>query len=693
MERPDTAGQVVHNKVAGVVAGPVVQVGTLHGDVNVHHQPPSPRQLPGAIRQFVGRSEQLAILSAALDTGESSQTIAVIEGGAGVGKTALAVHWSRQVEHRFPDGQLYVDLRGFDPSRPVVAIADVVRGFLDAFFIEPRLAPTSVEAQLALYRSLVAGRRMIVVLDNAWDSDQVRPLLPGTPTCFVLVTSRNRLTGLVVTEGARPLQLDVLDVEAARRLMAHYLGRRGDDVDEIIEQCARLPLALAILGARAAANQVRPLSVVAAELRESRLDALDGSDGVVGIRRAFSWSYQRLSEPAAMVFRLLAVQTGPSISLAATASLTALPERHVRKALDELVHSHLASEPEVDRFAFHDLLRRYAHDLLTASGEHRAALHRLLDHYVHSAHGAAKALNPTRDHLELAPPVDGVRPEPLTDRSQALRWTRDEHAVLVATIDLAQREGFHAHAIGLARCTATFLYRQGYWLDWVATQHAALASARHLADRVAEARANRDLGRAYVRLGRPDEAQHHLESALDLLRPMADRIGRARVHHALARVFELRNQHAEALRHATDSLQLFKEADYLPGEANALNNAGWYHAQLGQTEQAAQRCEQALALSRHIGDQHCEAAALHNLGRIRRPADLPKALMYLQEAVALYEQLGERYNCAMALDDLGDGHHAADDVTAARAAWRGAARILATVAPDLEAEVRTKLNG
>jgi len=313
-----------------------------------------PRQLPGAIASFAGRTGELEELTAILDrdmAAGGTVVISAIDGTAGIGKTAVALHWAHRVADRFPDGQLYVNLRGFDPAGSPMEPAEAVRGFLDAFEVPTERIPINLEAQAALYRSLVSGRRLLVVLDNARDVGQVRPLLPGSPGCVVVITSRNHLTSLITVEGARPLTLDLLPIEEAAELLARRLGSgrlaaEQQAVEEIIALCAQLPLALSIVAARAAAHPGFPLAALAAELRDARggLDGFTSGDLTTDLRAVFSWSYQRLGTPAARLFRLLALHPGPDIAIPAAASLAALPAYEVRNLLAELSRSHLLEE-------------------------------------------------------------------------------------------------------------------------------------------------------------------------------------------------------------------------------------------------------------------------------------------------------------------------------------------------------------
>jgi len=348
------------------------------------------------VASFVGRSGHLRALDALLQDQGAAPTavvISAIAGMAGVGKTALAVHWAHRVAGRFPDGQLYVNLRGFDPGGAGLDPGQALHGFLEAFGVPPARIPEDLAAQSGLFRSLLAGKRMLVLLDNARSAEQVRPLLPGSPGCLAIVTSRDKLAGLVATEGARPLALDLLTAADARDLLARRLGADRVAAEPaaiacIIAACARLPLALTIAAARAATSPTFPLAAIAAELREaaSALDPFDAGESATDVRTVFSWSYRALSAPAARMFRLLGLHPGPDVAVTAAASLAAVPPGQARALLAELTRAHLLAEHAPGRYAFHDLLRAYASELASAQecpADRASAVHRLLDHYLH----------------------------------------------------------------------------------------------------------------------------------------------------------------------------------------------------------------------------------------------------------------------------------------------------------------------
>ena len=453
-----------------------------------------PRQLPAGIEHFVGRTAELAVLSQLAASSETATAIVIsaIAGTAGIGKTALAVHWAHRVADRFPDGQLYVNLRGFDPTGSPMTPAEAIRGFLDAFAVPPQRIPPGLDAQTALYRSLLANRRV-------------------------------------------PITLDLLTECEARDLLSHRLGphRAATEphaVDEIITGCARLPLALSIVAARAVTDPASRLATLAEELRDARgrLDALAAGDASTDVQAVFSWSYDTLGADAAKLFRLLGLHPGPDISVQAAASLAGLPVLCVRPLLVELARAHLISEHAPGRYTLHDLLRSYAAEQsrrIDPDRQRHAATHRVLDHYLHTAHAAEELLYPARDPISVAGPQPEVTPEHLADHRQALDWFATEHAVLLAVIDHAATTGFDAHTWQLAWTLDDFLDRRGHWQDWAATGRRAVAAARRLANPTAQARAHRVLARAYGRLGRFDDAHNELRHALDLYRRTGDRGG------------------------------------------------------------------------------------------------------------------------------------------------------------------------
>jgi len=662
---------------------------------------PVPAQLPGDVPGFVGRADQLSRLTKLLDGGDRPATVVIsaIAGTAGVGKTALAVHWAHQSVDQFPDGQLYVNLRGFDPAGTAAKPTDVVRSFLDALNVPAQRVPEGLDARAALYRSLLADRRMLVLLDNARDADQVRPLLPGTASCLVLVTSRNRLTGLVASAGALPLPLDVLSPDEAHDLLAQRLGMvrtaaEPGAVEEIVERCARLPLALAIVAARAAAEPQQPLATLAADLQD-RLDSLATGDPGTDVRSVFSWSYRQLSEPAARLFRLLGVHPGPDLSASAAASLAGTAPGQARPLLTELIQAHLVTEPVPGRYALHDLLRAYAGELaaaVDAQDDRRAAIHRLLDHYLRSAHRAdAAARDPDRDPIELVPPLAGISVEAFESADAAMEWFAAEHQVLMAAVRLAVDAGLDRHAWQLVWSMARFIDHRDF-RDAVTLHRIALEAARRLDDRAVRGYSHRMLGKAYGLVGEHDEARVQLEHALEMYRQLGDDTNQAHAHLTLGIALDRQGRYRDALHQTEQALARFQTSGQQVWQANALNAVGWGHARLGDYETALQHCLRALALHQELGYRRGEASARDSLGvayhHLGRYAD---AIAAYRQALALFRDMGIRYDEADVLAHLGDTYQASGDTEAARDQWRAALAILTNLDhPDAE-QVQARL--
>jgi DNA-binding SARP family transcriptional activator/Tfp pilus assembly protein PilF len=664
--------------------------------------PVRPSLLPAAVPDFTGRSRELQALSAVPEWAGGPVLITAIGGTAGVGKTALAVHWARQAAAGFPDGQLYVNLRGFGPASPL-SPAEALRAFLEALQVPAARIPATLDGRQALYRRLLAGKRVLIVLDNARDSAQVRPLLPGTPTARVLVTSRNELASLAVSDGAAQISLDVLSVAEARQLLAQRLGpgrvaAEPAAASELIAACARLPLALAITAARAVAHPSFTLAALAAELRDAkgRLDALSTGEDTTDVRAVLSWSYQNLHPPAARLFRLLGLHPGPEITAPAAASLAGLDLSVARRLLRELTRCHLLAEPAPGRFVFHDLLRAYATEQVTTSdtpADRQAATVRMLDHYLHTAHAAAVVINGARGTLDLNPVQPGTVPEDIDGHEQAMAWFTAEHQVLLAVINLAAEDGFDVPAWQLPWTLADYLNWLGQWHEMAAIHQVALAATERLGDIAGQACVHRFLGRACFGLHAWDDASAHLSQALQLYQDLGDGIGQAQVHLTLGRLMQRIGHYREALGHARRALALFCEAGYRPGQARALNNVGWYHALLGDHHQALLRSKQALSLQRELGDRCGEANTWDTLGYSHHHlGQHAKSTSCYQQAISLFAEIGDRTGQAEALTRFGDVRSEAGSRRAAIAVWRQALRILEEMShPDAD-QVRDKLN-
>jgi tetratricopeptide (TPR) repeat protein/transcriptional regulator with XRE-family HTH domain len=690
----------------GVSADRIEELLAADAPVGPQGQSAVPRQLPAAVADFTGRVAELAALTRMLDQagagGPGTVVISAIGGTAGVGKTTLAFHWAHQIADRFGDGQLYVNLRGFDPAGTPVSAAEAIRGFLDALGVSPERIPLDREAQAGLYRSLLADRRMLIVADNARDEQQVRPLLPASPGSLVLVTSRNQLDGLGAANGARLLNLDVLSHAEAVYMLTARLGAvrvaaEPAAVDRIADLCACLPLAGAVAAAGAAARPGFSLGALADELADSagRLDALDAGDPASSVRAVFSWSTQQLTSDAARMFRLLGIHPGPDVSVPAAASLAGCAQPQARRLLRELARAHLLTEHVPGRYAFHDLLRAYAASqarTTDSQAERHTAVSRMLDHYLHTAYAAALLLLPSRDPIILARPGSGVLPEQLTSYAQAMAWFEAEHQVLLAGVTLAADSGFDGHAWQIPWTMADFLDRRGHWQQRATVQRTAVAAAARLADPAAQVKSLRLLADACTWLRDYDRARAHLGDCLELYRQLGDHVGEARAHQSLGTLAERRSRYAEELGHIEQALRLFQAVGDQMGQAEALNNIGWCHALLGDYRQARMFSRQALTLSSDIGHRHCEACSWDTLGYTEHHlGDLAKAAACYQQALILLRPYGDRFYEAIILAHLGDTRHATGEFRLARDAWQQALAILEDLQQPEADQVRAKL--
>ena len=505
-----------------------------------------PRQLPAGAAFFAGREAELKQLDALLgqaaggvpDEPGGAVVISAVAGMAGVGKTALAVHWARNVAARFPDGQLYVNLRGYDAEGTAVSPEEVTGWFLTALGVPASQIPADAPARCGLYRSVLAGQRVLIVLDNARDAAQVRPLLPGSGGCLVVVTSRSALAGLAAAERARPLRLGPLAEEEGVRLLAARLGpervaAEPGAVTELAARCGHLPLALAVIAARAAADPGLPLGVLAGQLAGAeataagagpgRLEVLETGDPATSLRQLLSWSYGQLSPPAAGMFALLGVHCGPDITVPAAASLAAVPRAAAWRALAELAGASLAAEHRPGRYVLHDLVRGYAagqaRQVLGEAGI-RAAIERSLDHYLHTV---VRPLPP----FAVAPSAPGVVPEQLADEAALQDWGRAEHQVVLQAIAQAAAAGFITHAWQIFHGQALLVGGQGYWADIRAVGQAVLDAAEAAQDQAALGWTHLAIGRYLTFTGAGNE---DLARALDHLRRAGDLPGQAWSH-------------------------------------------------------------------------------------------------------------------------------------------------------------------
>lgn len=662
---------------------------------------PVPRQLPAPPSPFVGRRHELERLDAALLSGTGTAgtvVISAIAGAGGVGKSWLALHWAHRHAERFPDGQLFVDLRGFSPDSDPMDPTVAVRGFLDALGVEPGRIPVAPHAQAALLRSLVADKRMLLVLDNAAETAQITPLLPGGVTCTVLVTSRNRLSGLITGHDARHVSVDTLTGPEARELLVSRLGRARVDaepagVDELVHLCGGFPLALSIIAGRVLAHPHLSLADLADELREGALDVLDDADPAASLPAVLSLSHRALTDEEAGVFGLLAIAPGPDIGLPAAASLTGLGRSRTRTVLRRLEQASLIVQDAAGRYHMHDLIRRYA---TTAHGlredERTAALRRVLDFYTHTAYAAARLLDAHRDPIELAPPVPACHPQAPADIPAAMDWFDTEHRNLLAAQRTAVTQALHRTAWQLARTLNDFHYRRGHRHDQLTVWRIAVDSAGRLSDPSAHILAHRLLGRAHVMLGHHQEAVEALNQALTMSEKEGDPVLQAHAHYTLASIWP---DDRRALEHARRALDLYRGLDLPIREGNALNAVGWFAARLGDHDTAREHCQAALTLYQHHKDVNGQAQTLDSLGYIdHHSGHHHDAVRHYRQAISLYRDLDNTYEAADTLDRLGHPYAALGHHDRAREVWREARDLYRQQGRDQEADqVERQLDG
>jgi tetratricopeptide (TPR) repeat protein len=637
-----------------------------------------PRQLPAPVPGFAGRQHELKLLSELLGRPGGTAVITALNGTAGVGKTALAVYWAHQVAGEFPDGQLFVNLRGFDPAGTPVMPADAVRVLLEALHVPADRLPVTVEAQLGLYRSLLAGQRKLIVLDNACDEAQVRPLLPDSPTCRVVVTSRNELTGLAAIEAARLLTLGVLtEAEAlgllGQRLGAERVGSEPGATARIISSCARLPLALSIIAARSAMRPDLPLAHIAADLTAQRdLEAFAaGPDPAADLRASFSWSCRQLDADAARAFRLAGLHPGPDLDRHAVAALTGTKPEQAGHMLATLTRGSLLQPAGPGRHSMHDLLRGYARELTAAQDseeERRAALTRLFDYYLYTASVAMDILYPPAgSHRRPRIPPSSTPPPVFTAEPAAQAWLDAERPGLVAIAAHAAGHGWPAHTIGLSHTLFRYLDVGGYFPEAITIHTDCLHAARRAGDRVAQARSLNKLGSVNLRQRRYEQAAENFGQALALYREAGDQSGQGNALDNLGLAEFLQGHCAQATDHFMQALAIHRKAGNPNGEAHVLAGLGFAEQRQGRYQQAASRLQQALSLCREIGDRSSEGALLAVQGKLDfQQGQHQQALDHLQQALSVARKTGDLWDQATALNSLGDVLLAAGHIVKAR---------------------------
>jgi tetratricopeptide (TPR) repeat protein len=700
---------------------------------------PVPRELPAPVSGFTGRTGQLARLDALLAAdAPPAMVISAVSGMAGVGKTSLAVHWAHRVADRFPGGQLYLDLRGYDPDAPVAPI-DALAALLHSLGVAPAAVPATLDERAARYRSLMAGRRMLVLLDNAYATEQVRMLLPGSPSCVVLVTSRDDLAGLVASHGARRLELDLLTPEEAVSLLRWSIGERVDAepaaAAALAERCGRLPLALRVAAEGAAVRTSDSLAELLGPLRDElhRLDPLDTTgEERTAVRAVFSWSLRQLPEPAAHAFRLLGLHPGIDIDGYGVAALIGADLAEARRVLVLLGRAHLLQRSGTDRYARHDLLRAYAGEQAAArltQEARRQALTRLFDYYLHITAAAVTGQLP--HYQSQAPPrrpPPPVAAPPVAEPSQGLAWLDAERANLVAVCGYAARHGWPEHSIALSVWLGPYLDK-GYHQEALAV-HTSAAGAAGAArqpgqqPRTHDASVFTQLGITHWRLRRHDSALGHLQAALTGHQASGNREGVSRTLAAMGMVNDSLGRYAEALECNVLGLANAREAGHPVDQIRHLTNLGYGYLRLERYQEAAEHYQQAGLMAEEIGTRSIQAIvdsglgraylglgryqealthlhesfAFHHdfggpperevldtlgavLGRLRR---FPEAFDHLDQALAICVEIGDRSSQAQVLNTLGETLAASGDYRSAGERHREALRIAGEIGDHLQ---------
>ncbi|MDS1270748.1 tetratricopeptide repeat protein [Lipingzhangella sp. LS1_29] len=670
----------------------VVQAGNVSGGIHFHtagdeHGAAPPRQLPGDPRGFVNRTDELAVLDALVVADDADrQSLCVIAGTAGAGKTSLALHWAHRVREQFPDGQLHVNLRGYDPGEPVPA-AEALHRFLAAFGVPSGAIPTDLDAAAAMYRSLLADRRILVLLDNAATVAQVRPLLPGTPHCLTVVTSRSSLSGLSVRDGAHRLTLGTLaEPEAAALVRAVTAGYRREDGEEklaeLAQLCARLPLALRIAAERAAMRPHMHLDELIADLRdESALwDALSVEDEeeAGAVHSVFAWSYRALPADAARMFRLLGLHPGPDLGLGAAAALAGVCTRQARRQLDVLVGASMLEQAVPRRFELHDLLRAYAVDQVQQEElpeERTAALRRVLGWYLHTADAAQRWIRPDEEHVpELMPLDDGVEPLDFTSREEALDWAHQEQDTFLPAVRAAAEAGLDRHAWQLAAVVWNAQAPSVPVAFWLPIGEVGLRSARRLGDEWAQALLLENMGFDAVQAHRTELAREYHEGALALRRGLGDRRGEADSLNALGLVQMRTGDRDGAAEHLGQAIAAFGDLEEDHWQAVARANLAEVHYLAGHLEEAHDGIIAALATHRAAGNGPSIGNTLRILSAIQlEQGDPHQALRAAEEAVELAVELRDHLAEGYWLLALGDAQRALDRLTDALESYQRSA--------------------
>ncbi|WP_253768706.1 ATP-binding protein [Goodfellowiella coeruleoviolacea] len=659
-----------------------------------------PQQLGPDIAYFTDRTEDLRRARNLLTDREAHGVrLITVSGSPGVGKSAFATRLGNEVREHFPDGVLYLDLHGFDPVRDPLEPEAAIDELLGRLGVPDGLVSGSFETRAARFRSIMDSRETLVILDNAKNVKQVRPLLPAGRGCATVVTSRHRLTGLA---GARAVNLDTLPLPDAKQMLTTLFDHGGvrltdAQVTELAELCACLPLALEI-AAQLINGRPRRAAQVIRELGDNkkRLAKLSGlDDELKAIRHVFSCSYQLLPASARQAFRLLGLHFGPRISLSAAEAVTGQPDDELADTLDQLVNANLVADEDEERIRCHDLLRLYARERAEqeeSEAEREAAVRRLVTWYLHSAVAAERAINPHRRRVPLDLPPASSPTEAFADRQQALSWCAEEQANLVAAVVEAHERGWHDLAWKLAATLSEYFYQRKPWRDWVATHERALDSAQRCGEVRGQAEIRGSLAIAYRELRRPAAALAEFSTAIEQFQQAGDSHGEAWTRNTLGYAWREAGEPARGRDECVRAVGLFREIDDRYGEGAALNNLSGIRCVLGELGQALADAQQAVRAFAEVGDERSEAWARNGVGAVYQSLGrLPEAAAALAEVAEDRGRIGDHYGQAHTLTSLGGVLRDLGETARARQVWQQALIIFDALADPRAASVREDL--